>query len=54
MITITSAQIEDIIGYITSIFADLLPVVLFIGGIITGIYILMSLLEKKRENNNDQ
>lgn len=49
MIDITTGQVNDIIGYISGTFSDLMPIILFIGGIITALYILNSVLNKEKD-----
>lgn len=53
MITITSSEINDIISYVSSTFVDLMPIILFIGGVITGLYILNSLLNKGERDHKE-
>lgn len=51
MIEITSEKLNDIIDIMSGLTADLMPIILFIGGISLAIFIISSILG--RNNNND-
>jgi len=46
MINLPSTAITDITSNMTSIITDLMPVVLFLGGIIIAVYIVSSIINK--------
>ena len=52
MIDITPEKIDILINNVMSMCADLMPVFLFIAGIITGLYILNSIIYGKRDTEN--
>ena len=49
MLTIGETQLNEIIGFSSDIIADLMPVILLIGGVILAMYILESLLNRNKE-----
>jgi len=51
MIEITSEKLNDIINVISGVTGDLMPVILFLGGISLAIFIISSILG--RNNDND-
>lgn len=51
MIEITSEKLNDIVSIIGGLTADLMPVILFMGGISLAIFIISSILG--RNNDND-
>lgn len=52
MITIGETQVNSIIDFASGMISDLVPVFLFIGGVLIGIYILQSLLIKDKNKED--
>lgn len=53
MIEITSEKLNDIVNIVSGVTADLMPVILFLGGISLAIFIISSILDRNNENKND-
>jgi len=51
MIEITSEKLNDIISVVSGMTADLMPVILFMGGISLAIFIISSILGKNNDND---
>ena len=53
MIEITSEKLNDIVNVVSGVTADLMPVILFMGGISLAIFIISSILGRNNEDKND-
>lgn len=53
MVEITSEKLNDIINVISGVTADLMPVILFMGGISLAIFIISSILVRNNEDNKN-
>jgi hypothetical protein len=50
MVEITSEKLNDIINVVSGLTADLMPVILFMGGIGLAIFIISSILGRNNDN----
>ena len=53
MISLPTNFIDNLQAVMSNIFTDLLPLVLFIGGILIGLYVIGGVLNRDNSNKNN-